>query len=259
MSETEEKPRIFSGLSLFGMIASVGAAVTSAYVASRLGVAGTMVGVAFGTVVSTVAATAYANALERGKDVAKTAATIPAKPGGDRRPGDPYTGTPATDAEHTDAILRDAPASNTPAIDDTQTISAVDPEAVSDPEDGDEDEPKRRLSWKVGLLWGGIVLAVSLALIFTYEATTGNGFGGQESPGIGRIVHSGSGEGSQNTPDQPSDGSAPTDAPQDDQDSEPTETAPPPQQPDPGGGPGGSGTDNQPQQPQQPQPDSGAE
>lgn len=201
MSQDDDKPRIFSGLSLVGLLASVGAAVTSAYIASRLGVAGTMIGVGVGTVVSTVAATAYANALERGRHVALAVPLRPATGSGD------------------DATRLDL---------DASTID----EASGEIEDVEYPpaEERRRLPWRTGLLWGGVVLAISLALIFTYEAATGNGFGSQDSPGLGRIVHSSDTGDSSDPAPQPTSEAPPTTEP-----TEPAEPAPTPEptQPEP--------------------------
>ncbi len=60
--EDEEKDR-FLGLSVPQLLGGAGAAVSSAVVASYLGVAGTLVGAALGSVVSTVSAALYTNSL----------------------------------------------------------------------------------------------------------------------------------------------------------------------------------------------------
>lgn len=207
MSQDEDTRPIFSGLSALGIFASVGAAVTAAYIASRLGVAGTMIGVAVASLVSTVAATTYSNALERGRRAAKTVPLLP------------LTGT-TTEQTRIDP--------------DASTIT--DDEDLDDVDDLSEleyplAEERRGFPWRRALISGAVVLALSLSVIFAYEAITGNGFGSQDEPGIGNIVRSGSSDTSQQDQEQPApDSEEPTVEPTEPVEPEPEPTA---EQPDP--------------------------
>lgn len=57
----------FLGLSWFQVIAGALAAMTSAWIASSLGVAGTIIGAAVGSLVATITAALYANTLDRSR------------------------------------------------------------------------------------------------------------------------------------------------------------------------------------------------
>jgi hypothetical protein len=74
-SATEDKPKQFLGLSGAQTIGSALAAVTSAFVGSFLGVAGTLIGAALGSIIATVGAALYARTLSSAAILA--AAKIP--------------------------------------------------------------------------------------------------------------------------------------------------------------------------------------
>lgn len=71
-SDTDDKPKQFLGLSGTQTIGSALAAVTSAFVGSFLGVAGTLIGAALGSVIATVGAALYARTLSSAATVART-------------------------------------------------------------------------------------------------------------------------------------------------------------------------------------------
>lgn len=64
----QEKRDSFLGLSVPQLLGGAGAAVSSAVVASYLGVAGTLIGAALGSIVSTVCAALYTNSLKSAHD-----------------------------------------------------------------------------------------------------------------------------------------------------------------------------------------------
>jgi hypothetical protein len=82
-SAVEDKPKQFLGLSGAQTIGSALAAVTSAFVGSFLGVAGTLIGAALGSIIATVGAALYARTLSSAAILAAT--KIPQR----RRPGLP--------------------------------------------------------------------------------------------------------------------------------------------------------------------------
>ena len=71
-SATEDKPKQFLGLSGAQTIGSALAAVTSAFVGSFLGVAGTLIGAALGSIIATVGAALYARTLSSAAILAVT-------------------------------------------------------------------------------------------------------------------------------------------------------------------------------------------
>lgn len=71
-STTDDKPKQFLGLSGTQTVGSALAAVTSAFVGSFLGVAGTLIGAALGSIVATVGAALYAQTLSSAATMART-------------------------------------------------------------------------------------------------------------------------------------------------------------------------------------------
>ncbi|TLM84528.1 PrgI family protein [Pseudarthrobacter sp. NamE2] len=71
-SVTDDKPKQFLGLSGTQTIGSALAAVTSAFVGSFLGVAGTLIGAALGSIIATVGAALYARTLSSAATMALT-------------------------------------------------------------------------------------------------------------------------------------------------------------------------------------------
>lgn len=64
---SDERRRSFLGLSWFQVIAGALAAMTSAWIASTLGVAGTIIGAAVGSLVATITSALYVNTLDRSR------------------------------------------------------------------------------------------------------------------------------------------------------------------------------------------------
>lgn len=71
-STSDDKPKQFLGLSGTQTIGSALAAVTSAFVGSFLGVAGTLIGAALGSIIATVGAALYAQTLSSATTIART-------------------------------------------------------------------------------------------------------------------------------------------------------------------------------------------
>lgn len=133
--------------------ASVLAAVTAAWIASRLGVAGTIVGAALGSLVVTITSAFYSNTLHRGR-------------------------TLLIQTERGTMIER--------RVDDGEVQSALDEAAeVDSPATGAQfvDESPR-LHWKTILVTTVVVLALAIAAISTYELITGRTFDGSTGTSI---------------------------------------------------------------------------
>ncbi|MGZ5368384.1 hypothetical protein [Aeromicrobium sp.] len=165
-----ERRHLFSDVSWFQVFASALAAVTAAWIASSLGVAGTLVGAALGSFVVTLSSAFYARTLDRGR-------------------------TLLVQTERGTIIERH--------VDEGEVSDAFD-------EAGDVDSPvvaaefldaKRPLQWKTILVTSAIVLAVALAGITAYELIVkhplGNSGGGTT---IGDTVRGGPKEEPTETP-----------------------------------------------------------
>lgn len=133
-----ERRHLFSDVSLFQVFASAAAAVTAAWIASSLGVAGTLVGAALGSFVVTLSSAFYARTLDRGR-------------------------TLLVQTERGTIIERH--------VDEGEVSEAF-------AEAGDVDSPvvaaefldaQRPLQWKTILVTTAVVLATALAGITTYE------------------------------------------------------------------------------------------
>ena len=66
-TDTRERSSVLGGLSWFQVLAGALAAMTSAWIASALGVAGTIVGAALGSLVVTITSSLYASTLDKGR------------------------------------------------------------------------------------------------------------------------------------------------------------------------------------------------
>ncbi|MEJ7634353.1 hypothetical protein [Aeromicrobium sp.] len=143
-------------VSWFQLAASVLASVTAAWIASRLGVAGTVIGAARGSAVVTVSTAFYGRTLDKGKTLLVTTATGTII---QRRVED---GEVAETLEQ--AAELDAPVTSAEII---------------------PDEPASRLHWKTVIVTTLIVLAVALAAISTVELMTGRTLDGSGGTTIG--------------------------------------------------------------------------
>lgn len=145
---------LLSEISWFQVAASVLAAVTAAFIASRLGVAGTLVGAALGSFVVTISSAFYGRTLHHGR-------------------------TLLIQTERGTTIERH--------VDEGEVQSALDEaEDVDSPAQSarfvDED---RRLHWKTILVTTAIVLALALAAISAYELVSGRTLDGSGGTTIG--------------------------------------------------------------------------
>lgn len=148
---------LFAEISWFQVAASVLAAVTSAWIASSLGVAGTLIGAALGSFVVTISSAFYARTLDKGKTlIVQTASgTIVEKD--------------VQDGEISAAF---------------DEVAEVDHSPVARAEIV-EGTP-RRLHWKTIIATAVIVLGISLAAMGAYEVVTNNAFGAdRDNPRIG--------------------------------------------------------------------------
>lgn len=183
----------FLGLSWFQVIAGALAAMTSAWIASTLGVAGTIIGAAVGSLVATITAALYANTLDRSRTliVRTDSGTIVET---EAEPGETVAALEA---------VRDATGSQ---IRGAEVV----------------DEP-RRIHWKTVLVTSIAVLALSFGAMGAYELVTGNSYGSStDNARIGNPFGGPSSTGSSTT-DEPDD--EPTDSPTP---TEPTLTTPTP-------------------------------
>jgi hypothetical protein len=133
--------------------ASVLAAVTAAWIASRLGVAGTIVGAALGSFVVTITSAFYNNTLDQGRTLliqTQTGTTI------QRQVEDGEVQTALDEAAEVDSPVRRA-----------QFV----------------DQP-RRLHWKTIVVTTVVVLALAVAAISTYELITGRTLDGSTGTSI---------------------------------------------------------------------------
>lgn len=140
----------FAGLSWLQLIAGALAAMTSAWVASYLGVAGTVIGAAVGSLVASIASALYARGLDRGTTLITESGSVVTR------------ASSADGAEESEVIVAEESA-----------VVAV-------------EDPTREFSWKRTLTWAGIALASALVIIGGYELITGSAFGNADEPAISR-------------------------------------------------------------------------
>jgi hypothetical protein len=148
---------VLADISWFQVAASVLAAVTAAWLASRLGVAGTLVGAALGSFVVTVSSALYGRTLDKGRTlIVQTASgTVIHKQ--------------VEDGQIATALQEVAEVDNSP-VERAEVVS---------------DDPERRLRWKPTIITTVIVLALALGAISTYEAVTGSSLDGSGGTTIG--------------------------------------------------------------------------
>lgn len=180
------------GLSWPQLIAGALAAMTSAWVASYLGVAGTIIGAAVGSLVASIASAMYARGIDRGTTLITESGSVITR----SRPAD------ASGAEDEEVVVADG---------EVLTI----------------EEPDRAFPWKRTLVWAGAALATALLLIGGYELATGSAFGKADNPSIGR-PWTGGGDSGSDRRDAPADETEPTAEPTDDSPRTPAPTTPAP-------------------------------
>lgn len=143
-------------MSWFQLAASVLAAVTAAWIASSLGVAGTLVGAAVGSAVVTLTSAFYARTLDKGRTLLVTTASGTVIQRRVEEDGEI--------AETLDQAAEDAPVKSAEFV---------------------EDEPPSRLHWKTIVITTVVVLALALAAITTYELVTDRTLDGSKGTTIG--------------------------------------------------------------------------
>lgn len=207
--EQEPKPKLLD-LSPVQLTGGALAAMTSAVVGARLGVAGTVLGAAVGSIVAGVAGTLYTASLRRTKD--KISSVIVSKTDDTEVEIVPVSSGP-------DAVA-DPDASTRTTINDTRTLQlplAADPAGplatVVDPTG--PAQPKRRRPWKTVLVSTAAVFALAFAAITTFEILTGHAISGGQGTTITQVS-----EGRSSGTDKPS--KAPATAPSSQTSDEPT-------------------------------------
>lgn len=143
-------------MSWFQLAASVLAAVTAAWLASRLGVAGTLVGAALGSAVVTVTSAFYARTLDKGRTLLVTTAS----------------GTVIQRKVNEDGEIGET-------IEQAGEVGPVKGAEFV------EDEQRGRLHWKTIIITTAVVLALALAAITTYELVTDRTLDGSKGTTIG--------------------------------------------------------------------------
>lgn len=176
-----------SGLSWLQLVAGALAAMTSAWVASYLGVAGTVIGAAVGSLVASIASALYVRGLDHGTTLITESGSVVAR---SRSGGD-------------------------------QTDVAVADEAEVTVDESPE------FSWKRTLLWAGAALATALLVIGGYELATGASYGNADNPSIGRPFSGGAGTDRRDQPEESAPTTEPTEAPQQDAPATPAPTPEP--------------------------------
>jgi hypothetical protein len=157
-------PRRFLGeISWFQVVASVLAAVTAAWIASKLGVAGTLIGAALGSFVVTISTAFYSLTLDHGR-------------------------TLLIQTESGTMIERH--------VEDGEVQSALEEVAELDsPARGAQFvDDKPGLHWRTIVLTSVVVLAIALAAISTYELVSGRTLEGSDGTTIGDTFGGSSGD-----------------------------------------------------------------
>ncbi len=171
------------------------AAMTSAWMASWLGVAGTLIGAAVGSVVAGIATALYRSSLERGVQRSKTLLT-----------------------EQGSVVER--PGDDAAAADHESEVAAADGSAVS------WKDRLQRLNWRSVALVSGAALVAAIVIIGVYEVATGTSYGNSSNRTI--VPVSSSGGSGDRTPAPDEQGTEPSADPTS---SQPTEDAPSTQAP----------------------------
>ncbi len=146
------RPGFLSEVSWLQVAVSALAAVTAAWIASSLGVAGTLIGAALGSSVVTISSAFYGRTLDKGKTlIVQTASgTIVQAPVSDGDIGETFE-----------------------EVEEAEGSSVTGARVV---DDVDDDAP-RRLHWKTIAATTAIVLAISLGAMGAYEVVTGESYG----------------------------------------------------------------------------------
>ena len=150
-----ERRGFLGEVSWFQLAASVLASVTAAWIASSLGVAGTVIGAALGSAVITISTAFYGRTLDKGRTLLVTTAS----------------GTVIQRRVEDDEIAE--------TFEQAAEVGPVQSAAFV------PDEPKSRLHWKTIIITTAVVLALALAAISTVELVTGRSLDGSRGTTIG--------------------------------------------------------------------------
>lgn len=201
----EPEQKRFVDLSATQLAGGALAAMTSAVIGARLGVAGTIAGAAIGSIVAGVAGALYTASLKRTKD--KITSVIVSR-------GDDDTTELTTVTDDTVVLDRWQTASLPAATDPQPPLGAADSQALVD-----EREPlTRRLPWKRILISAVAVFVLAIAGITAFELVSGHAISGGEGTTISQVNEDRSGgsdlpsESSSVTPSQDSTDSSSTSA-----------------------------------------------
>jgi cell division septation protein DedD len=158
-----KRPGFLADVSWLQVAVSALAAVTAAWIASRLGVAGTLIGAALGSSVVTISSAFYGRTLDKGKTLIVQTAS----------------GTVVQKAVDEGEIAE--------AFEQAQE---VDGSPVTGARVVDDAQP-RRLHWKTIIATTVLVLAIAVGVIGAYEAVTGDPYGNHsDNHRIGKIFGS---------------------------------------------------------------------
>ena len=173
--EPEPKPKLID-LSPTQLMGGALAAMTSAVVGARLGVAGTVLGAAVGSIVAGVAGTLYTTSLRRTKD--KITSAIVTK--SDSTPPEIGSTTVTTEVDAATATAEVAFTTVTTGVGTGAKADAAPPPA------GPE-RPMRRWSWKKILVSAAAVFVLAFAAITTFEIVTGHAISGGQGTTITQV------------------------------------------------------------------------
>jgi hypothetical protein len=155
-----KRPGFIADVSWLQVAVSALAAVTAAWIASSLGVAGTLIGAALGSSVVTISSAFYRRTLDKGKTlIVQTASGTVVQKAVD-------------DGEIAEAF---------------EQAEEVDGSPVTGARVVDDEQP-RRLHWKTIIATTALVLAIAVGVIAAYEAVTGDPYGNRsDNHRIGKI------------------------------------------------------------------------
>ncbi|MFC5678492.1 hypothetical protein [Aeromicrobium endophyticum] len=160
------RPGFLAEVSWLQVAVSALAAVTAAWIASSLGVAGTLIGAALGSSVVTISSAFYGRTLDKGKTLIVQTA------------GGTVVQKAVDEGEIAEAFEQAEEVGGSP-VTGAQVV---------------EDEKPRRLHWKTITATTVLVLAIAVGLMGAYEAVTGDAYGNRsDNPRIGKIFGGSSG------------------------------------------------------------------
>lgn len=167
--------KFLGDLSVLQVFAGALAAMTAAWLASKLGVAGTIIGAAVGSMVASISTALYMNTLSKGRTLLVTESGTVIQ--------QTVTDEPRTTVVHGETeITAPVDASGEPGeIPDGPTLAA--------PGTGRLDgvlAVLRHLRWRTVAILTGAILALSLVGIAAFELASGQSFGNAENSGIVR-------------------------------------------------------------------------